>query len=809
MSSLEAAIIPETHKTSTCYHCGEKNPNNALLFDEKQFCCNGCLSVYQLLNQAGLCAYYDLNEAAGINKRQTVRADKFAYLEDESIQQTLISFKNETETHVTFYVPLIHCSSCVYLLERLHQLHPGVIRVDIQFLKKEVAIIFNNQQTTLRTVVEAMTSLGYEPHISLQQMQKKQPKVNRSLIYRLGVAGFAFGNIMLLSFPEYLTSDAAKVTSYTMIFRYLSLALGIPVFFYSAMEFFIAAWKGLKQKFINIDAPVSLAVITCFVRSVYDILTGAGPGYLDSMAGIVFFMLVGKVLQAKTYGQLSFERDYTDYFPIAASVVKDNAVVPTPLTKVKVNDTIRIHNNELIPADGILVAGKAQVDYSFVTGESKPVEVPMGAIIYAGGKQLGADIEIMTIKEVAHSYLTSLWNKNKDIEKSDEEINKRSSVHYIGKFFTLEILVIAFAALGYWSWKGDYNLMWESFTAVLIVACPCALLLTSTFTNGYLLRILERNGLFLRTAKMIEPLGELQEIVFDKTGTLTSSKSIKAEYIGPELTDYTKKLIASLTVPSMHPMAKPVYELMQVKEVFHVEDFKEFPSLGVSGYVEGFLLEIGTATHLGLTEETAAKATVLWIRIDGQVVGQLELFQGLRSGVQHMFRSLAAKLTCTLLSGDNTHQQAYLKQELGADIALHFNQQPADKLNYIKARQASHIKVGMIGDGLNDAGALRQSDVGISIAEDINSFTPAADAILEGKDLSKLEQLIRLCSKGKSIVKMCFIFSLIYNLTGVYFAVQGLLSPLIAAILMPLSTLTIVLITYGVSNTLAKRYGLK
>lgn len=797
------------HHVSHCYHCGEKNPNNALNYDEKLFCCQGCMSVYQLLNQAGLCAYYDLNEGAGINKRQTIRADKFAYLDDESIQQSLISFKNDTETHVTFYVPLIHCSSCVYLLERLHHLHPGVIRVDIQFLKKEVAVIFNNHQTSLRAVVETMTQIGYEPHISLQQLQQKQPKVNRQLLYRLGVAGFAFGNIMLLSFPEYLTSDASKVTSYTYIFRYLSLVLGLPVFFYSAMEFFIAAWKGLKQRFINIDAPVSLAVLTCFVRSVVDILSGSGPGYLDSMAGIVFFMLVGKVLQAKTYGQLSFERDYTDYFPIAASVVKDNAVIPTPLTKVKVNDTLRIHNNELIPADGILVAGKAQVDYSFVTGEARPVDVPMGAIIYAGGKQLGADIEIMTIKEVAHSYLTNLWNKNKDIEKSDEAIHQKSSVHYIGKFFTLEILIIAFAALGYWWWKGDYQLMWKSFTAVLIVACPCALLLTSTFTNGYLLRILERNGLFLRTAKMIEPLGELKALVFDKTGTLTSSKSIAVNYKGPALDEFTKTLIASVTIPTLHPMAKPVYDLMNVKEVFQVEAFKEYPSLGVSGYVRGFFIEIGTATHLGITSKESSKATILYIRIDGQELGQLELFQGLRTGVKEMFSKLSARIKCTLLSGDNDHQKSYLQQTLGTHIDLHFNQQPEDKLNYIKSQQANGVSIGMIGDGLNDAGALRQSDVGISIAEDINSFTPAADAILEGKDLSKLDQLIRLCSKGKSIVKMCFIFSLIYNLTGVYFAVQGLLSPLIAAILMPLSTLTIVLITFGVSNTMAKKYGLK
>jgi len=803
-------ITKDQHTITTCYHCGENNPNNAILFNDKKFCCQGCKSVYQLLNEAGLCTYYELNEGAGINKRQSIRSDKYAYLEEESIVKSLINFSNETETHITFYVPLIHCSSCVYLLERLHQIHNGVIRADIQFLKKEVRVIFNPKITQLRAVVETMAEIGYEPHISLQNLNKKTPKIRRDLIYKLGVAGFAFGNIMLLSFPDYVSKNVLQESNLAETFKYLSLGLSLPVFFYSAMEFFVPAWKGLKQKFINIDAPVSLAIIVCFVRSIFDITSGTGHGYLDSMAGIVFFMLIGKVLQAKTYGQLSFERDYTDYFPIATSVVKENVVLPTPLTKVKVNDTLRIHNQELIPADGILVKGKALIDYSFVTGEATPVEVPMGTIIYAGGKQLSADIEILTIKEVAHSYLTSLWNKHKDIEKSDEDINKKSAIHYIGKYFTLEILIVAFAAAGYWWYKGNYELLWQSFTAVLIVACPCALLLTSTFTNGYLLRILERNGLFLRTSKMIEPIGNLTEIVFDKTGTLTSTKSIKAVFNGKPLTDFEKQIIASITVPTLHPMAAPVKKLMDVKEVFRVEKFNEYPSLGVEGLIENHWVEIGTASHLNVDNtDIASKATILFIKINDEIIGYFELFQGLRPGAKQMFQQLSKRLKCTLLSGDNENQKNYLQEELGNDVQLYFHQSPTDKLNYIKARQASNAQVGMIGDGLNDAGALRQSNVGISIAEDINSFTPAADAILEGKNLHLLGKLLQLCSKSKNIIKACFFFSLIYNITGVYFAVQGLLSPLIAAILMPLSTLTIVVITYGISKVLAKRYGMK
>ncbi len=809
MKVLPTEDTPKTaHQTTLCYHCGEPNPNNVLQFDEKSFCCQGCMSVYKLLNQAGLCTYYDLNDAAGINKRQIDRQNKFSYLDDEQIQQQLIRFKNETETHVNFYIPYIHCSSCVYLLERLHVINKGVKRVDILFLKKEVNIIFDHKEISFRELVELLAFIGYEPHISLKQTPKQKNSVSKKLIYRVGVAGFCFGNIMLLSFPEYVDVIDEREAYLVPIFRYLNLLLSLPVFFYSAMEFFVSAWKGFRQKFINIDAPVSLAVITCFVRSVIDIAMGTGAGYLDSMAGIVFFMLIGKILQEKTYSQMSFERDYTNYFPIATSVVKDDVVIPTLLNKVKVNDTLRIHNNELIPADGILVKGKGQIDYSFVTGESTPIDLTIGSIVYAGGKQLGSDIEIMTIKEVAQSYLTSIWNKNKDMQKNDDEIHKKNPVHYIGKFFTLEILMVAFAAVGYWWYKGDYVTLWKSFTAVLIVACPCALLLTSTFTNGYILRILERNGLFLRTAKIIDPLGKLDTLVFDKTGTLTSSKEMKASFNGHPLTSYQTQLIASITVPTMHPMAVPVKQLMSVNNYFPVVDFKEYPGLGVSGNIDGCFVEIGTASHLKIASASIAKATQLYVRIDGEVFGYLSLEQHVRKGVRSMFTKFAKDIKCVILSGDNNHQQQYLHTELGNNTELIFNASPQDKLNYIKAVQSSGGSVGMIGDGLNDAGALLQSNVGISVADDISSFTPAADAIIEGQKLDRLGGIIKLCAKSNVIVKTCFIFSLVYNLTGIYFAVQGLLSPLIAAILMPLSTLTIVIITFSLSRYIAKKSGL-
>lgn len=795
----------ETEKVFTrekCFHCGEDCPDKKLVIEEKHFCCHGCLSVYQLLNKTGLCTYYDLNAYAGVNRRKEERHNKFAFVDEPSIAQSLISFKEAGQVHVTFYIPFIHCSSCVYLLENLHKLDSGILRSDIQFLKKEVSIIYDESQISLRKVVELLYAIGYEPHLSLNELDKKKNKIDRSLIYKLGVAGFCFGNIMLLSFPEYFAHDANQEQFLGNIFRYLNVILALPVFFYSASPFFISGWKGLKHKHLNIDFPVALAILATFIRSLTEVFSGAGGGYFDSMAGIVFFMLVGRVLQDKTYKQLSFERNYTDYFPAAATVIdKEGNEVPTPLSKVKSGDTLRIFNNELITADGILLSGNAQIDYSFVTGESVPVKKEIGKLIYAGGKQLGGIVEILTIKEVAQSYLTSLWNK--DAKYVAEKDNERSSyVHKIAQNFTLIVMGIAFLAAMYW-WKNDPSKIWPAITAVLIIACPCGLLLTSTFTNGYVMRILGKNGLFLRNAHVIEPLGRVNHVVFDKTGTLTSSQSINAILKG-DLTDIEKQYVASLAVPTTHALSKPVKKLLGTTKLFPVESFKEYAGLGAEGIIDAHFVRIGTSSFMKRDEDNSETGTVLWIEINGEMRGYFILQQSLREGLTEMFQRLKQKVKFSLLSGDAAYQKAYFSNKLGHEIEMQFGQKPEEKLAYIRELQSKGNVVAMTGDGLNDAGALKASDVGICIAEDMHQFTPAGDVILEGDKLKYFDRFIKFCSASKNIIKVCFGFSVVYNVIGIFFAVQGLLSPLMAAILMPSSTFTIILLTFISSKLLAR-----
>ncbi|MCK9481216.1 MAG: heavy metal translocating P-type ATPase metal-binding domain-containing protein [Bacteroidia bacterium] len=807
MSLHKVRIDKEIHTSSDtlhCYHCGEVCPDKSLHIEEKYFCCYGCMTVFQLLNDAGLCNYYTLNEQSGINRRNTARKNKFAFLEDEKVQQSLIEFSNEGKSYITFYIPVIHCSSCLYLLENLHLLHKGIIRTDVQFLKKEVSIVFNEQETNLRKVVETLEDIGYEPHISLQQLEKKKNPIDKSLIYRLGIAGFAFGNIMLLSVPEYFSNDLQQEAYLAIIFRYLSFALAIPVFFYSAQIYFNSAWKGIKHKHLNIDIPVALAILVTFVRSIVDVFVYHTSGYFDSMTGIVFFMLIGRAIQDKTYGQLSFNRDYTDYFPISATVLKEGKETPKPLPEIQTGDVLLVHSNELLPADGIVSKGRAEIDYSFVTGESIPVAKEIGELVYAGGRQLGGAIEVVTSKPVAQSYLTGLWNKNAGADSKEIDENKNSFVHKLGRNFTWVVLAVALAAAVYWYFN-DTSLIWTAVTAVLIIACPCGLLLTYTFTNGYLIRLLGKHGLYLRNAYVIEKLAKIDYLVFDKTGTLTSNDNITATFIGKELSDLEKILVNSLTKPSLQSIKYPIRNLLGDTPLHEVHQFNEVAGLGAEGLVEGHFLKIGTMPYFAEPLPQDNTGTVLYLFIDKQYRGYFLLKQGLRKGMTEMLQNLKNKVKFALISGDKPNQKATFEQLFGTNADIRFEQKPDDKLNFIKNAQRNGNIVAMIGDGLNDAVALKQSDVGISLAENINNFSPAADAILSAKQLAHFDKLIALAQKNKFIIRSCFTFSVTYNLIGIYFAVQGLLSPLVCAILMPSSTLTIVLITFLTSNYWAVR----
>ncbi len=790
-----------------CYHCGTEC-DQSIQIESKYFCCDGCKMVYQLLDENGMCQYYDLTNMPGITAKGIFASDKFNYLDNQAVQDQLIQFRQGDQAHVIFYLPQIHCVSCVWLLENLHKINPGVIQSQTNFEKKEVKIVYQPSLISLKQVVQLLAFVGYEPmiHLGGNDWQKKK-KVNRKQLYKIGIAGFCFSNIMMLSFPEYLSDQVVDLGNLRPLFIYLNLLLSIPVLLYSASDFFISAYTGLRQKWLNIDAPIALAISVTFIRSVYEILTQTGAGYLDSMSGIVFFMLIGRWFQDKSYDSFAFDRDYTSFFPLGVTILKEGKELNQSLNDIVKGDLLLVRTGEMIPADAVLKEGIALVDYSFVSGENAPIAFEPGALLYAGGVQKGRAIHVEVVKPVGHSYITELWNS--PLLKQTKNATA-SFVHPWSQYFTYVLFAIALLTGLYW-WAVATTKILPAVSSVLIVACPCSLLLTVTFTYGNVLRWLGKAKMYCKNASVIESIEKIDTIVFDKTGTLTNHANTNMVYIGVELSVLEQSMIRSVTRESLHPMSQMIYQMLTEEnlplvEVAHIENNI---AKGTIAQSQGHTIIIGSVKLLiqeGIAVNTDYDHSVVCIAVDGIFRGFYKVNHAYREGMSAMVGQLRSNgYEVHLLSGDHSTEGHKLKLQLGIDIPMLFDQSPTDKLNYIQQLQNEGKSVMMVGDGLNDAGALQKSNVGIAVTDQTHLFTPASDAILEGDQVAQLFQLIRYAKSAKTIIVLIFILSIAYNLIGMYFATQALLSPMVAAILMPISSISIVALSALLSYRFAKQ----
>lgn len=784
-----------------CYHCGDDYNTTAIVFDDKDFCCNGCKTVYEIFQSNDLSYYYDLQSGAGTTPLAI--EGKYDFLNSHNIAQRLIEFDDGTIQIVNLFIPGIHCSSCIWVLENLKKLHPGIINSQVDFPKKTVRITYNRELVSLKELVILLARIGYEPYISLEDYDKGKSKIDRSLIYKLGVAGFAFGNIMFLSFPEYFEVGEFWLDQYKGLFRWLMFTFSLPVVFYAGSDYLISAYKGLRSGLLNIDVPIALGILVLFIRSSYEIFFDLGSGFFDSLTGLIFFLLVGRFFQQKTYSFLSFERDYKSYFPIAVTRLgKKRKEETVQIYAIKSGDRLLIRNEELIPVDGILLTEKAQIDYSFVTGESEPVQKSSGDKVFAGGRQCNGAIEIETLKSVSQSYLTQLWSNS--VFQKDKSTAFQTLTDSIGKRFTIAVLAIAIVAASFWMFQ-DSSKVLNVFTAVLIIACPCAIALAAPFTLGNMLRIFGRKKLYLKDSSVIEQLAQIDTAIFDKTGTITSAHSNSIAYEGMDLTVEEESLLKNTLRASNHPLSRSLYSLLKEHNIETLDDYKEYTGKGVQGVKDKSDIKVGSADFVGHRQQSDYNSTSVHVSTNDSYKGCFVFHNNYREGVSEVFKEMGSYMDLAVLSGDNAGEKTRLEKLLPKLTPLYFNQKPTDKLEFISELQANDKKVLMVGDGLNDAGALAQSNVGLAISENINVFSPACDGILDATKFKYLNNYILASKKAIKIIKLCFVLSLMYNLVGLYFAVTGQLEPVIAAILMPLSSISIVAFATLATNVIGKK----
>jgi len=803
----ETTTSPQSLR-ALCTHCGEPCPPSAVVAEDLNFCCSGCKSVYEILHSNDLCEYYQRDDHAGVSMRQRpMPSDAFAALDEPSVARQFEEYTSDAMHRVRFNVPSMHCTSCVWLLEQLDRLDAGIQRSSVDIMRKQVSIEFDPTRTSLRSIATTLASIGYEPVVRVEtgvpQPTQSDRSVLRSLYLRIGVAGFAAGNIMLFSVAQYFGASTMQPALIT-VFQIASVLLSIPVLVFSASPWFVSALGALRARRVNLDVPVSLGILVLFVRSVADIAMGAGEGFLDSFAGLVLFLLVGRLFQQRAFDALSFDRTYRSFFPLSVRVFRKNDEEVIPIQMVAVGDTMQIRNGEVIPCDSVLLNQAGYVDYSFVTGEALPVECTEGSLLYAGGRVVGTAMKLTAVKDVSHSYLASLW------DSTSVRTQRSSWLHLsdgFGQWFT--VFAVGIALVGFFAWLPNVALAINVFTAVLIIACPCALTLAAPITLGTAMGLAGRKGIFLKNIGTMLELDRTTDVVFDKTGTLTSA-SHDVQFVGRELTNEEQRAFVRVATQSVHPQSAAVRRALEgaAEQTSHehtVDELAEYVGRGVSGNVNGREIRIGSREFVGVHDGDVHRSASVWMSVNGEVVGAIHVVPVVRSGVAGMIRRLKQATSVWLLSGDSDRDRGEFEQVFDTP-AMQFDQRPTDKVERVAAMRADGKRVLMVGDGLNDSGAMGAANVAIAITDDTATLVPACDVIMRGHQVANLDGLLRYAHATRNVILFNFIISVAYNALGLTLALAGILTPLATAILMPVSSLTVIGISVAGARWYARRY---
>lgn len=773
--------------SESCYHCGDDVIGKGYTLGDKKFCCNGCKSVYQLLHENGLNSFYTMEDQAGV-KPKSSDVHRYDFLDLPAIRERYIDFEDDNSIHVKLFLPAIHCSSCIYLLENIHKIEPRILSCQTNFTERTATIVFQ-KSFPFPELALLLDRIGYPPNF--EEKKEVNKSIDKTFLYQMGVAGFAFGSIMLWSFPEYLGIDDAHA-GFRSLTAYLSFFVSVPVLLYSARDYYISAFKAIRYKQINIDVPITLGILALYAQSCYHIFSGLGPGYMDSFAGFIFFLLIGKWFQRKTYRSLSFDRDYASYFPVAVLRVKNGEEEIVEIEKIEEGDHLLIRNDEIVPCDVTLISETAQIDYSFVTGESVPVTIHKGQLVYAGGRLIGAKTRFQAKSKSERSRLANLWNQSSTV--SEERSTSQKKWDKLSTYFLIGVIIVASVSAIAWAFI-DANRIVSTVVSVLIVACPCALALSRPFTFGNTMRKMGRYGLYLQNTEVIEDINEVTDIVFDKTGTLTKGSQEKVSFEGEELSDLEWGSVLILANSSTHVLSRTIARWVKNKELSvdadrEVEEYLESVGQGIEGKVGDQFIKIGSAKFMGLESQEGT-----FVSFKGKIKGKFLFASELRDGLESMMAELTSNYTVHVLSGDSEKDAELMRAAFPSLENCLFKQSPEDKFAYTKQLQEQGKHVMMIGDGLNDSGALAKADVGIAISEDVFQFSPNSNGILEASKLHKLTTILTASNFARTVLKICLAFSIFYNIIGLGFAISGNLTPLVAAVLMPISSISIVIIS--------------
>ncbi len=774
-----------------CRHCGTPVPG-VEPSSEPVFCCPGCRAVHHALTLAGLGDFYALRDRLGDDERPApvdveslAAADAaYAHFDDPEFLARYV-----TPEGIRLHLQGVHCAACIWVLDQLPRLVPGVIESRLDFARGVVNVRWDPSRVRLSTVAARLHGLGYPSSPLGTEAEDARRKQRRRDMLRLGIAFALMGNVMLLAAAHYAGADAGLAR----FFEWVMLGLTLPQVTYGAWPFYRGALAGLRARVAHMDLPIALGLIGGYVASVISTLTGGSAIYYDSVATLVFLLLGGRYLQQRGQASALEGADLLDCLaPGFAWRRSGGDWKPVPTAHLAPGDRVRVRMGEVIPVDGVVAEGDTRVDESALTGESRPVRAVPGAHVWTGTRNVGADVEVTVEATGADTRVGRLLSRVEGADAQRAPIMRHAD--RIAGAFVLAVIGLAVVGGLVW-WRIDPTRVFDVVVALLVISCPCALGLATPLALAVARGRAARSGLIIRSTAALERLARVRTVVLDKTGTITEGRlNVESATFEGDTPAWLARAVVALEARATHPLARAIVAWGPAPDGA-VTDFEELPGRGVSGVVDGRRVAVGSPAWLApsgtiamAAGEAAERArTPIAVALDGAPVGLIVVADRPRPEAPAVVASLRALgLELKLRSGDHPAVVADVAARLGVEDAVG-GASPERKASDV----TGDTPTAMIGDGLNDAPALRAADVGIAVAGGAEAALRVADVYLRG-GLAAAPALFEGARRTLWSVKRNLLFSLAYNVTFATLALTGHITPLVAAIIMPVSSLTVV-----------------
>lgn len=782
---------------AACAHCGDRVEGVLDPAEPVVFCCEGCRSIYGAIRGAGLGAFYSDRAVAAkppwLVRPSARRGDRFEHLESHH----QVHADNTVSAELT--IEGVRCASCVWLLENLPRAVIGVIEARLDVGRSILQVRWDPGRTRLARIAQTVEAFGYSPNLAAPSPH--QPNhAERALLMRLGVAGAIAGNVMLMAFALYSGADASFEPEYSALFRWTSLLLAVPSVFYCATPFFRGAWAAVRTRTPNMDVPIALGILVGFTSGAVNTLRGEGEIYFDTISALVFLLLVGRWLTARQHRRASVATDLAQALaPTTARLIDGEQRQQVRADSVQSGALVEVQPGERVPVDGRIEFGEAAIDTRLLTGESNPTEVAVGDRVYAGTENLSGSIRVRVEQSGQETRVGQLIRMMQEAQRERAPI-VRAADRIAGTFVVL-VLLLAGITLALW-WPAGSALAVEHAVALLVVTCPCALGMATPLAVSVALSRAARRGILLKNGEVLEALARPTEILFDKSGTLTLGRPELVEWDGgAELGGR----VSAAERGCDHPLARAFQRAFPAGERLTVEETQRSTGAGLAARIDGRELVVGTSAMLSARgiristarqQEVETKAaeglTPVLVAEGGRVVAMAAFGDTLRDDAASSLEGLSALgYSLSILSGDHPLVVERVCRELPVSNCRG-GVSPEQKLEEVRKRLRLGRNVVLVGDGMNDAAAMSAATVGFAVHGGAEASLLAASGFATEPGVAPVLEAVKGARSTLRVIHRSIGFSLIYNLIGVVLAMSGVLSPLLAAVLMPLSSLTVV-----------------